>query len=270
MKPYVVLHKEIGITPLEVLRRWQDTNPAHKNAKASYAGRLDPMASGKLLVLLGEECKRQSHYTKLDKEYEIEVLLDLSTDTGDVLGLPTYTGKSTNPVQAVVEACVKELVGSAEIPYPAYSSKTVNGTPLFLHTLQGTLDTIEIPTHTERIYALALTRVAHIDSDQLGEKIDALVALAPRDNSPSKQLGNDFRQDEIRAAWSTTLGAIPPRTFVVLSLRVTCASGTYMRTLAGRIGALLGTSGITLSIHRTKIGRVRVFGPFLFWTRLFR
>lgn len=269
MKRYVVLHKEIGTTPLEVLREWQESHPEYKDVKASYAGRLDPMASGKLLILLGEECKRQSRYTKLDKEYEIEVLLDISTDTGDVLGLPSYRDVTTYPTKTDIEACLKKLVGSAEVPYPAYSSKTVNGTPLFLHTLQGTLDTIEIPTHTERIYELTRMDITRSESHVLEERIDAQVALAPRDDSPSKALGNDFRQDEIRAAWSTVFRSMPARSFVVVRLRVICASGTYMRTLAGRIGTLLGTSGITLSIHRTKIGRVQMFGPFLFWTRLF-
>jgi tRNA U55 pseudouridine synthase TruB len=40
-----------------------------------------PMASGKLLVLLGEECKHQENYHSLDKEYEFSVLLGIGSDT---------------------------------------------------------------------------------------------------------------------------------------------------------------------------------------------
>ncbi|MBU2330236.1 hypothetical protein KKG57_02105, partial [Patescibacteria group bacterium] len=86
MKKYVVLEKPVGQTPLEALRLFQERSPIYKDVPLSYAGRLDPMASGKLLVLIGEECKKQKKYHGLDKEYVIEVLLDIGTDTGDVLG----------------------------------------------------------------------------------------------------------------------------------------------------------------------------------------
>ena len=95
MKQYVILEKEVGETPLIALRKWKEQNPEYKDVIASYAGRLDPMASGKLLVLFGEECKKQKSYTNLDKEYEIEVLFDVGTDTGDALGLTEYSGKAT-------------------------------------------------------------------------------------------------------------------------------------------------------------------------------
>ena len=67
MKKWVVIDKEVGETPLMSLQKWKRVNPAYANISASYAGRLDPMASGKLLVLLGEECKKQKAYTNLDK-----------------------------------------------------------------------------------------------------------------------------------------------------------------------------------------------------------
>ncbi len=88
MKRFVVLDKKIGQTPLEALTLWKQAHPKYANMPATYAGRLDPLASGKLLVLLGEECKRKDTYTGLDKEYEVSILLDLATDTGDLLGIP--------------------------------------------------------------------------------------------------------------------------------------------------------------------------------------
>ena len=265
-KQYVVLHKKIGETPLEALAAWKKAHPEYANTSASYAGRLDPMAEGKLLILLGEECKRQEKYTALDKEYEVEVLLDFSSDTGDVLGVPEYSRKETKVDSQVLGDVLRNEQGSHMRTYPAFSSKTVNGKPLFLYMLEGKIGEIEIPEHKERIYALKHLGTERISAASLHKRIQEMLAVAPRSDEPSKELGADFRQDEIRKHWNTLFGVLPNREFVVLRLRVVCASGTYMRSLAGRIGEALGTKALALSIKRTKIGRY-FFG---LWQLLYR
>jgi tRNA U55 pseudouridine synthase TruB len=83
----ITLWKEIGETPLEVLENFKEENPKYKNEKFAYAGRLDPMAEGKLLVLVGDTCKEREKYLNLDKEYEFEILLGFKSDTKDLLGM---------------------------------------------------------------------------------------------------------------------------------------------------------------------------------------
>lgn len=267
MPRYVVLEKPVGLTPLEAIERWKDTHSAYRDAKASYAGRLDPMASGKLLVLLGEECKKQGAYTALDKKYEVEVLLDVSTDTGDMLGIPAYTGKETYPASAEVAAALAGVTGTHTLPYPAFSSKTVAGKPLFMYALEGTLSTIEIPLHEETIHRIQLTERYSLTTDELQARIMTGLTHVPRSDEPSKVLGADFRQDEIRKRWQQLLVAHQERTFDVLRIQVICASSTYMRTLAGRLAKTFDTEGLALSIHRTRIGTYRQIGQFGFWTR---
>lgn len=266
--PYVLLYKEVGQTPLEAITAWKATNPAYASIPASYAGRLDPMAEGTLLVLLGEECKRQEKYRGLDKEYEIEVLLDFSTDTGDVLGMPVYADNETLPSPAELKSVLKEQIGTKSVAYPAFSSKTVEGKPLFLYALEGTLDSIEIPRHNETIYSIKQQSLSEILSEELHTRIQSMLFKAPRSDEPSKELGADFRQDEMRAKWSSLFGEIPERSYTVLTLSVACASGTYMRTLAERIGADLGTSGLCLSIKRTRIGKLRHWLGYPVWNSL--
>lgn len=264
---YALLHKEIGQTPLQAIEAWRRLNPRHAEMSACYAGRLDPMAEGKLLVLLGDECKRQKAYHGLDKEYEIEVLLDLATDTGDVLGMPSYAHKETLPSPKEMKGAVSPQIGTRTVPYPAFSSKTVNGKPLFAYALEGVLSSIAIPTHPETIYRIKHLRTDRVMRDTLETRIADILSHAPRSAQPSKELGADFRQDAIRAAWSSVFKEMPEREFCILTLRVTCGSGTYMRTLAERIGADLGTRGLALSIKRTRIGRYICFG---YWIQEYR
>lgn len=258
MKRYIVLEKEVGETPLAALTAWKAAHPEYKNVPASYAGRLDPMASGKLLILLGEECKRQKAYTDLDKGYEIEVLLDAGSDTGDALGLVEYAGKETAVDGKRVRAVLRAEQGSHTRLYPKFSSKTVGGKPLFLHALEGTLDTISIPEHEERIYAISMRSLTRISSSALRARIEAFLENVPKTDEPSKMLGADFRIDAVRESWKTCFQQAGNRECTVITLRIACGSGTYMRSLAGRIGEALQTRGLALSINRTKIGKRRL------------
>lgn len=260
MKRSVVLEKEIGETPLAAIRRWKSVNPRYAGVPACYAGRLDPMATGKLLILLGEECKRQKDYIGLDKEYEVEVLLDAGSDTGDALGLIDYAGKETRIDPRILLEALRRERGSHTREYPSYSSKTVNGKPLFLHALEGTLSAIEIPTHEERIYSIREEGTRRISADELRARLDAFLDKVPTTDEPSKLLGADFRISSVRESWDEFFKKAGGCDFAVIRLRVACGAGTYMRTLANRVAEALGTNGLALSIRRTKIGRR--LGPF--------
>ncbi len=255
MIKYVVIEKRVGETPLMALDAWRAASPEYKNIAASYAGRLDPMASGKLLVLLGEECKQQREYTSLDKEYEIEVLLDVGSDTGDALGLVEYAGQHTHYDQAALLRVLRAEKGRHLRPYPHFSSKTVGGKPLFLHALEGSLSTIHLPRHEEEIYKIKPEGVSHLRHETLAARIKQYLALVPRSEEPSKRLGADFRIEAVKERWADVFSEAGRRDFIVLRLRVVCGSGTYMRSLAPRIGEALGTKALALSIHRSKIGR---------------
>lgn len=266
---YIVLEKKRGETPLQAIEEWKRSHPEFADVPASYAGRLDPMASGKLLVLLGEECKRKDRYIGLDKEYEVMIALDLSTDTSDALGLAKYAGKQTDASESDIRKALAKLTGSHRAPYPGYSSKTVNGTPLFMYALRGKLDTIVIPEHIETIYKTTLIDLKQVSKDELSARIGLDLNIVPTSDEPSKELGQDFRQHEIRARWKEVFDSLPERQFSILTLRITCASGTYMRSLSSRLAQELGTTAFALSIHRSKIGRYVSIGPFGFWSKLF-
>jgi tRNA pseudouridine(55) synthase len=255
MKRFVVLNKNVGETPLSAIHAWKVKNSEYKNVPASYAGRLDPMASGKLLILLGDECKRQREYTNLDKEYEIEVLLDIGSDTGDVLGMPKYSNQTAITDELFVANVLRDELGEHARKYTVFSSKTVEGKPLFLYALEKKLKDIVIPEHIECIYSIKYLGSYTISSSELEERILKLLGQAPRTDESSKRLGEDFRVDDIRKHWESIFKNIHERNFIVLRLRVVCASGTYMRSLAGRIGESLRTNALALSISRTRIGK---------------
>lgn len=270
MRRFVVLDKNIGETPLTAVRKWKKNNPEYADIPASYAGRLDPMASGKLLVLFGEECKRQSAYTDLDKEYEVEVLLDVGSDTGDVLGYLEYSDKETSATGKMISEAINRERGAHMREYPVFSSKTVEGKPLFLYALEGTLKSIEIPKHIELIYRIRHRCSYTISCSDLQSRIYALLSSVILTDEPSKRLGEDFRIDAVRDHWESLFKTSQGRNFTVIRLNVVCASGTYMRSLAGRVGEALGTNALALSIKRTRIGKyISLWNRIGLWIRTY-
>jgi tRNA U55 pseudouridine synthase TruB len=267
--PYIVLSKKIGHTPLEAVTEWRKDHSEWKDVAATYAGRLDPMASGKLLVLLGEECKNAKNYTELDKEYEIEVVFEIGTDTGDALGLPSVSPTRRSIIMSTLEQVFDRVLGSHSVPYPAFSSKTVNGIPLFQYALEGKLSSISIPEHIETIHSIRVAQFSQISGKALLQRIQQQLQHVPHSDESSKELGADFRQDDIRKAWDTALKPLAEKQFTILTIRVACASGTYMRTLAERLATSFGTRGFALSIHRSKIGTLKKVGPFTYWSHTY-
>ena len=81
----IPIYKPIGKTPLEVIEEYKQNNKNIK--KCSYAGRLDPMASGLLILLANESCLKQNDFHNLSKIYEFKIVVGISTDTYDLLGL---------------------------------------------------------------------------------------------------------------------------------------------------------------------------------------
>jgi tRNA pseudouridine(55) synthase len=266
LPPYVVAEKEVGQTPLEMVTKLKEEHAMPEDTRLSYAGRLDPMASGKLLVLVGDTCKRQRYFTKLDKEYIVEVLLGVGSDTGDALGL-VREGKKVSPTDEEIRDALKKEVGVHIVPYPAFSSKTVSGKPLFLHALEGTLGNIAIPTHQEAFYAIRLIEENTYTVRELKERVYSHLAKTPKTTEPSKQLGADFRITDITKAWDELFRTTTQESFTVLRIRVISGSGAYMRSLAGRLGENLGSNGLALSIHRTIIGRY--YAPLRLWIKRF-
>ncbi len=265
MRRYTVIEKNIGETPLMAVEAFRKANPDLLPLPMTYAGRLDPMASGKLVVLIGDECKRRAKYDHLDKTYVFEVLLGFHTDTGDVLGLPS-PGAIISVSDHAASTAAHSHVGAHTFPYPAFSSKTVKGKPLFKYALENELSSIEIPLADVRVHSMRYLDRIIVPKDELIERIlDKIDLLKIRDDVD--ELGAGFRKEEIiKQWWSHQDRRKTPCT--VLRFETTVSAGTYIRTLAPLIAQSLGTQGLAYSIRRTKVGRyLPIVGGVGLWTR---
>lgn len=255
MERYIVLEKAVGETPLSCAEAYRATRPDLTGVPLSYAGRLDPMASGKLLVLVGEECKKQTNYHNLDKEYEFSVLFGMESDTQDVLGRISANPDSIEISEDTLASIATSLVGPLTFPYPLFSAKTVKGKPLHMWTLEGRLNEISIPVRTSEIFELELTEVETKPRQEIAASALQKINTIPKVTDPKKALGNDFRRDDVRADWQDIATNFSlPAEYTIAHFRCVASSGAYMRTLATVIAKELGTTGLAWSIHRSIIG----------------
>ena len=241
----IILDKPIGKTPLEMVSIFKQNNPEHKDTIISYAGRLDPMAHGLLILLVGEENKNRQAYLHLDKTYEVEILFGFETDTYDILGKVTSFDFAQDK-RGEVEKELETFVGKREQEYPAYSSKTVGGKPLFWWARENRLDEINIPKKIVEIFS-----VAYISERQISAK----VLLSNIKGRIDKVVGN-FRQEEILIDWGKSIDK--DKAYTIAKIQVACSSGTYMRSLANELGNSLKCGAIAYDIYRTKVGEYTI------------
>ena len=229
------------------------------------------MAEGKLLLLVGDTCKEREKYLNLDKEYEFEILVGFKSDTKDILGLAEKNSWHTSWVVGKwFRKELKKYIGPIELEYPVFSSRTVKNKPLFLWALEGRLGEIEIPKKMSEIYDLKLLSKKKISAEFLKTEILRKIELPTKVDDESKALGKDFRREEIRENWGKLFKKSKDETFLLLKIRATVSSGTYMRTLAEKIAyELLEDYGLAFSIRRTKIGNYKKKFGVGFWKRLF-
>jgi tRNA U55 pseudouridine synthase TruB len=147
------------------------------------------------------------------------------------------------------------MIGQIQLPYPIFSSKTVQGKPLHTWTLEGRLDEIKIPTNCSTVYTLELVGIDMLDRHTVVEQALNKINSVPPVTDERKAIGNDFRRADVRRDWQQVLEQDSlPRTYPIAHFSCVASSGTYMRTLASEIARAIGTGGLAWSIHRTAIG----------------
>lgn len=246
-KDIYIAYKNIGETPLEVIERLKKEGNIKENTPVTYAGRLDPVAEGVLVLLTGEEVHNKEEYTKLDKIYEFQILFGFSTDTYDILGRIDDT-EDTIFNTPLFEKTLKKFIGKQEQAYPPYSSKTVEGKQLFEWAREGKLHEIEIPVHDIEIKDLTPVKVDMISVVDLKKEIKERVG----------KVNGDFRQKEILELWDAYIDNTVMSEFPLITCRMNCTSGTYVRTLVYDIGRELNVPTTTFSIKRESVGEFTI------------
>ncbi len=108
-----------------------------KQKRIGHAGTLDPMATGVLLVLLGQATKIAGYLTEGDKIYSGVLELGVSTDTYDLEGQVTQRQAWEHLRPDVVREAVLQWREMTTQAIPPYSAAKHKGKPLYKLSREG-------------------------------------------------------------------------------------------------------------------------------------
>jgi len=148
----LLLDKPVGISSNAALQQAKRLLGA---AKAGHAGTLDPLASGLLLVLLGEATKFAGHLLAADKEYLATLRLGQTTTTGDAEG-ELLQEKPVAVSETAIQSALVGFRGSIDQLPPMHSALKRGGVPLYKLARKG--QTVERERRRIEISQLELLR----------------------------------------------------------------------------------------------------------------
>ena len=242
----IPVYKEEGETPFQLVNRFRQKNNIPDNIKVAYAGRLDPLAKGVVLLVTGERLVNFDKQLTLAKEYTADIIFDFSTDTYDVMGLPkkeNTTFADTTKIKNYLES----TVGDYTFSLPPFSSYKIKGKPLFMWAREERLSEVEIPIKTVEVNSVSILGFYNINEGNLYKLITDKI---------NKVVG-DFRQEEILKEWKDILTS-REKEHLVVSLKISCQSGFYVRSMANNMGGELNSKATLLNLERNRVGDYKI------------
>ena len=217
----ILIDKPKGITSFDCIRILRKELGFRK---MGHAGTLDPMATGLLIIGVGEGTKKLHEFLRLPKTYEAEILLGIKTDTGDVTGkiLKEVRIKKYELSEEEIEKTLHAMIGSLTLPVPAYSAVKRGGEALYKKARRG--EKVNVPIKTMEVTNCRLLAICH-----------------PRE-SGDPVLDSHFHGNDK----------------IVVGVRFDVGSGTYIRSLAEELGRRLNVPATLAGLRRTRIGEFRV------------
>lgn len=150
----LLVDKPRGLTSHDVVAR---VRRAAGTRQVGHAGTLDPMATGLLVVLLGEATKLSAWLTLDEKRYAATLRFGVATATLDADGPVTETVTAPPPSPEALAAAVARLRGPMEQIPPAVSAIKVEGVAMHERVRRG--ESVDLPPRAVTLHRAELTAV---------------------------------------------------------------------------------------------------------------
>ncbi|MCX6823607.1 MAG: hypothetical protein NT085_00565 [candidate division SR1 bacterium] len=211
---FLAVDKPARITSFDVIRIFRRHWPKQK---MGHSGTLDPMATGLMILALDKDTKKLTELIGLDKSYIATIDFSKLTDTRDM----EIWEKITN-----FELVMKE------------------GKKFGLEMENGTIEAPTLAEITKRL-------------DKLIPEYDLPLPAFSAKKIAGKKSYDDARAGTIREenkVMKVQKYEILKYDFPILQLKLDVGSGTYIRSIAYRLGKELGMGGTLIQLRRTRIG----------------
>ena len=258
----IPIDKPYRWTSADVIRKVKYAAIRHfgkKNLKVGHAGTLDPLATGVLLVCIGNATKLAETLQSHDKEYVAGITFGATTPSYDLEKEIDRFFPHEHITSEAVSATLPAFIGEQDQIAPLFSAKSVDGVRAYelarkLHSEGKTLDEA----------AQELIRVSRINISELElmhfgpccghEELDDRNTRGTEAGVVSEEqtVQRSSASSRINVTDNSALGL--PRA----SVRMACSKGTYVRAFARDLGEALGSGAHLDSLQRSRSGIFRV------------
>lgn len=152
MNGYLLVNKPKGPTSHDIIYK---IRKIAKTKKVGHTGTLDPMATGLMVVCIGDATKAADYITNGDKAYIATMQLGLVSDTLDITGKVTKLPPK-NISKEQIEAVLYSFIGESMQTPPMYSAKKIEGKKLYELAREGvTIERQAVPINIKSLTLLA-------------------------------------------------------------------------------------------------------------------
>lgn len=241
----IPIDKPYRWTSADVIRKLKFAACRHfgkKKLKVGHAGTLDPLATGVLLVCVGNATKQAEELQRHDKEYIAGVTFGATTPSYDLeKEIDRFFPYEHITAEAVADA-LKDFVGEQDQVAPLFSAKSVEGIRAY-ELARKLLKDGALPEE-----ASELIRSSRINISEL--ELLNFQANSPSISNPQKKEDTVSRaSSRINVTDNSNLGL--PRA----DIRLACSKGTYVRAFARDLGEALGSGAHLDALQRSRSGQ---------------
>lgn len=288
----VPVDKPYRWTSADVVRKIKFAAVRHfrkKNLKVGHAGTLDPLATGVLLVCIGNATKKAEELQRHDKEYIAGITFGATTPSYDLEKEIDRMFPHGHITEELVRKILPDFIGEQDQIAPLFSAKSVDGVRAYemarkLYRQQGGTALIDsaaaelIRTARIRIDEIELMEF-HPGNEELSSgqtEASATAESSVEEGVPEKSAETTLEPaaDEDPAADESQETAEKPKRqdrnlrinvtdnshlgLPEALIRISCSKGTYIRAFARDLGEALQSGAHLSSLQRSRSGEFKV------------
>jgi len=246
----IKIYKPIGISCGTLIKQLKES-PEYKDKKMAFSGRLDEMAHGIVLVLVGDSTKLSPQYDAKQKTYRFRFVIGVETDTTSVLGIicdKSRVNSEVNPNE--ITEYINSFDGKTFVQeYHIFSSFVPKHDkykmPLWQWAIENKLSEL-LETPKKEVTILNIKTLQY-------KKVSIGDFLEESFNNLNKLQGGEFRKDKIIEQWKKFKDVTPYKMMYEFECIATVSSGFYVRQFVKDLGKNFNINVTVTEIERTSI-----------------
>ncbi len=162
MAPFGLLNinKPAGLTSRDAVNR---VERLVRPAKAGHAGTLDPLATGVLVICVGQATRLIRFVQQMRKQYRATFLLGHSSETDDIERDFVAISNAVEPTRVKIDSVLPQFVGDIQQRPPTYSAIKIAGRRAYKLARKGA--DFELAARTVTIHRIEVLRYEYPELD---------------------------------------------------------------------------------------------------------